>query len=149
MALIWSHCPGRTQGGSLKKGQTCEAKPRFKILESRCWGSVAFWAQGGRGLCLLWLPGKRRLFITLQKSVTNLTSTDQKSLMACYFAVFLLTPDAHRGQVNLLDWLLWLYTQRIHPSTGCECVVFSVAHTLYCFLMMIFHQLDILWIHCK
>ena len=36
-----------------------------------------------------------------------------------------------------------------HPSTGCECVVFSVSHTLCCFLMMIFHQLDILWIHCK
>ena len=75
-------------------------------------GSLLGTGWGGR-LCLLWLPGKRRLFIALQRSVTNLTSTDQKSSMACYFAVFLLTslsaPDAHRGQVNLLDWLKWTF----------------------------------------
>ena len=133
-----SHRPQRTQRGSLKKGQTCEAKLRFKIPESRCWGSVAFWAQRGRPVFAL-AGWEEEVIYSSAEKCNKLTSTDQKSLMACCFRFFLLTslsaPDAHRGQLNLLDQLLWLYTQRWNPPIHWlwMCCLFCVSHSVLLF----------------
>lgn len=102
-----SHQPQRTQEGSLKKGQTCEAKPRFKIPDSRCWGSVAFWAQRGRPVFALAAWEEEVIYSSAEKC-NRLTSIDQKSSMACCFSGFLLTslsaPDAHRGRSGGPSW---------------------------------------------
>lgn len=90
-----SHWPQRTQRGSLKKGQTCEAKPRFKIPESRCWGSIAFWAQRGRPVFAL-AGWEEEVIYSSAEKFNKLTSTDQKSLMACCFCFFVDQPVCPR-----------------------------------------------------
>ena len=147
-----SHRPQRTQRGSLKKGQTCEAKLRFKIPESRCWGSVAFWAQRGRPVFAL-AGWEEEVIYSSAEKCNKLTSTDQKfnSLLFSFFCWPACLPQMRTGVswTFLTSFSGFTPKDGTHPSTGCECVVFFVSHTLCCFLMMIFHQLDILWIHCK
>lgn len=99
------------------------------------------------GLCLLWLPGKRRLFIALQKSVTDLTSTDQTSLMACCFFVDQpVCPRCTQGSGEPS----WLAPLALHPKNPpihwlWMCCLFCVSHSCVAFWWWYF----ISWTFCE